>query len=388
MTDIDWHKIKFLESSGNIRPLIKLRLGRVPSSTVAREITVCIQQGRLFYEAAAKAPLEIRPLQLFYGMVGFAKALILARDSRSLTTLKHSHGITDISDEKCKLSDLKIKIGSSGTFQEFNDTVSDLNRICYFGKSHSPCAQYLPTAKSNQINGVEISLKETLSRIPDLEDLFKSTFNEYPNTEIIDLNFRAEDNDRCEIRIDDPQIFKNREELIEIVNRWRHRFPFLKQWQIHSATHCWGNSIIEFENIIPQENEFSPELFTAENFSFSRPSRDGARVDFKSILAPLAGGYSHPPRAISPFNGLILSEFSLHYLALFLLSSLVRYRPQTWGHSISRSVTAELPADDEILALLEKFMGLNQTLIPQLVSAALNPREDKYAQQADQADGK
>jgi len=379
MADIDWYKIKFLESSSNLKPLIKSRLGRTPSTTVAREIGVCIQQGRLFYEAAKTAPLEIRPLQLFYGMVGFAKALVLARNPRSLSSLTHSHGLTDISAEKSLLCDLRIKIGKAGTFQEFNDTVSNLNRVCFFGKSNSPSSVYIPTAKSNEMIGIELTLKEILSMVPGLEELYRSTFKEHANNEIIGLNYWEEDDGRCDIRIDDRQIFRDKEDLIEIVRRWRQRFPFLRQWRVISASHCWGYSIIELENVIPSENEFSDLLLAEEYGSFSRKKSDAIRVDFKNILDPLAGGYSSSTRAISPINDIFISEFSLHYVALYLLSSLVRYRPQSWGHAISRSASTELPADDKILALLEQFMEINQTAIPQLISTAVNPCEDKHA---------
>ena len=379
MSNVDWYKIKFLESGGNLKPLIKSRVGRSPSTTVAGEIAVCIQQGRLFYEAAKTAPLEIRPLQLFYGMIGFAKALVLAQNLRSLCSLAHSHGITDISADKSLICDLRIKIGNTGTFQEFNDTMSKLNRVCYFGKSNSPTSVYLPTAKSSQMVGLEISLKQLLSMIPGLEELYKNTFQEYANTEIIGLNYWEENGGRSEIRIDDPQIFKNREDLVEIVNRWRERFPFLRQWRVYSASHCWGNSIIELDNVKPSENEFSDDFLVEGDGTFSCKGSEAIRVDFKTILDPLAGGYSHPIRAISPIKELFVSEFSLHYLALYLLSSLVRYRPQSWGYALSRSSTAELPADDRVLALLEQFMALNEIAIPQLVSTALNPYEDKHA---------
>jgi hypothetical protein len=46
---------------------------------------------------------------------------------------------------------------------------------------------------------------------------------------------------------------------------------------------------------------------------------------------------------------------ALQFLGSFLLSSLVRYRPQIWQNSISQSVTAESPADDRALSLIEKF---------------------------------
>jgi hypothetical protein len=78
-------------------------------------------------------------------------------------------------------------------------------------------------------------------------------------------------------------------------------------------------------------------------------------------------------------SGQYVSEFSLHYMALFLLSSLVRYRPQTWMHAISRSVVADMPADDQSLSLIERFLDINSSEIPDMVVSVLNPHEDRYA---------
>jgi YaaC-like Protein len=87
-------------------------------------------------------------------------------------------------------------------------------------------------------------------------------------------------------------------------------------------------------------------------------------------LAPVAGAGTY---AISPINECYPSEFSLHYMALFLLSSLVRYRPQTWMHAISRSVMRDLPADDQALSLIEQFLDLNMGHIPEMIPTVLNP---------------
>jgi hypothetical protein len=69
----------------------------------------------------------------------------------------------------------------------------------------------------------------------------------------------------------------------------------------------------------------------------------------------------------------------MQYLALFLLSSLMRYRPQTWTHAISRSVVPGVPADDRALSLIERFLDLNQAEIPGVVVQILNPNEDAFA---------
>jgi hypothetical protein len=80
--------------------------------------------------------------------VGFAKALILARRLQGLATLRHSHGLHDISQGDCLLSELRVKIGNKGTFQEFNNAAAELTRICHFQGSASPSAVYVPSAQA------------------------------------------------------------------------------------------------------------------------------------------------------------------------------------------------------------------------------------------------
>src|SRR5258705_9649435 len=123
MAAIDWHKCRFLECAENLKPLIRARVGRTPSSQIVRDIAACLQQGRLLYEAAQNAPIEVRPLQQFYGMAGVAKALILGRRVARLATLRQAHGLSDISPSNCRIADLTVRIRDSGVFQDFNDVV-------------------------------------------------------------------------------------------------------------------------------------------------------------------------------------------------------------------------------------------------------------------------
>jgi hypothetical protein len=317
---------RFLESIDNLKPLIKARTDRTPSTTIAREISSCLQQGRLFYEAAVESPLEIRPLQLFYGMLGFAKALVLARTLRNLSALRHSHGIGDISREDCILAELRLKIDDSGTFQAFNDAVAPLSRVCYFNGSFSPAAEYIASAPSVDMVGVSLSLKEILSRIPTLSDLFRNTFLEEPNCIAFTLDTHG---DHCTLRIADRNLFTDRESLRKIVENWRERFPFLKKWRLHEANPAWGKSLIEFENIEPgRRDEFLQGALPAHGENgYIATTPVGERFVFLKGLAPMGGGYCGGSYAIAPFNTIYFSEFSLHYLALYLLSSLVRYRP-------------------------------------------------------------
>lgn len=70
---MDWYDIKFLESPANLKSVIGESIQRTPSTTIASGISTCLQQGRFFFEAAENSPLEIKPLQVFYGVVIFLK---------------------------------------------------------------------------------------------------------------------------------------------------------------------------------------------------------------------------------------------------------------------------------------------------------------------------
>ncbi|OGQ05899.1 MAG: hypothetical protein A2W61_06225 [Deltaproteobacteria bacterium RIFCSPLOWO2_01_44_7] len=382
----NWYKLKFLESGANLKPLIKTITGREPSTAITREIAVCLQQGRLFYEAAEKAPLEIRPLQLFYGMMNFAKGLVIAKTLKPLSMLPTSHGIRDISAQECRLAALAVKINSEGTFQKFNDVVSAFTRICYFGRSNKPTSTYIPSSSSKELLGFELCLKDIFSRIPGLQDLYRSTFSEDANIYSLVIHFRAEFANYCEVRIDDSELFTNRTTLRLLVEKLRSRIAFLNNWMIESAEQGWGNSIICFGNIDNSsiddldENCFieSSGKFRAKFYPLCNINKP--RIDIAQVFPPMGQGYSNRhPVVIAPLNGQYLSEFSLHYLGLYLLSSLVRYRPHVWGRALSRTMLQDIPADDTLLALIEQFMELSRSTIPEMIVKALNPFEDSYS---------
>jgi len=378
MRDVDWHKCRFLESSENLKPLVQKRFGREPSTSVAREIVACLQQGRLFYEAAARSPLEIRPLQLFYGMVGFSKALIVARHGRSLSTLPQTHGLKDISAHNSRIAELRIKIGNAGTFQDFNDVVAELSHLRYTDSYSKPCTVLLPSAKSSQLCDAELCLREILGRIPGLESLYKMTFAEEAQTAYIGLATAYQDDKSFLICVDDFELFTDRESLKRIVTRWRTKFPFLKQWRLASARHAYNRSDLRFQNTSNVGmDEFSETHLESRNGGFEASAQDGdqnAPFPLKSGLDPLAERGTY---AISPVGGHHICEFSFHYLGLFLLSSLVRYRPQTWMHAISSSVLEQAPADDQALSLIDQFLDLNNSVIPAMAVTVLNPHEDR-----------
>jgi hypothetical protein len=127
----------------------------------------------------------------------------------------------------------------------------------------------------------------------------------------------------------------------------------------------------------PHDREFDPlRFYTSEQgFEPAPTGRTSSAIqwqDISEILTPLGGTYSNLTTAVAPVdNEVYVSDYTLHFLALYLLSSLVRYRPNVWVHAISRSVAENIPADDGLLAIIETFLELNAVEIPQFVAEVL-----------------
>jgi YaaC-like Protein len=383
---MDTSQIRFLESAENIKAVVNLRTGRQLSTGRAREVAVCLQQGRQFFEASATAPLEIRPLVEFYGLVGFAKALVLGTKLTALSTLARSHGLSDVTRPGARLTGLTAVIEARGTFVDFNDAVSPINRLSYIDENTHRARILVPTANSADITGLQISLKEVLARLAPLSKLYQYTFAEPPSSESLDHLYFDRHNNYQSTRIVDPQILDSRAALTTIVRRWRERFPYLNRWTIVEANPAWGASYITLANLERDNgDDLTPEVLPEPepNHFIStlrhNPPAERARIPIDQLFVGIGGGYSGKTSAIAPFSGHYLSEYSLIYIGLFLLSSLVRYRPEMWSHAVSRSSLQDRPVDDQALSLIQAFLDMAQSLIPSLVVKVLNPHEDRDA---------
>jgi hypothetical protein len=120
--------------------------------------------------------LEIKPLLLYYGIVSYAKAVVVARNLRSLSTLSQTHGLADKSRNGSSLADLELEISARGTFQEFNDSIRDLSKITYYAGS-TLNIHVVPTDTADRLIGMRMSLREILARIPWLDNHYADVFS-------------------------------------------------------------------------------------------------------------------------------------------------------------------------------------------------------------------
>ena len=366
----DWTRFSFFESAANVKRIISGRARRAPSTSLAREIAICFQQGRLFYQSAERSPLEIQPLLLFYGTVAFAKGLVMYADSTRLASLPKAHGVRDTSSTTTIIPELTVRVGDNGTFQRFNDVVARLNYLAY-GRDAQNYTLVLPCATSTQMTDVQLTLKEILARVPLTQSLYRSTFAEPPLNEPFMIH---EADGYWQIVVEQDAPSSTRAELSMIVADLRRRFPALGRWRLVQASRAWGRLQLNFRNVDVPPDELHEDVLGEYSARFIVRGHLGSeRRELLDILSPTGGAFGNVhPSLISPHNGLYIAEHSLHYLAMFLLSSLVRYQPQTWVHAITRSETPEAGVTDHVLALLQQLMETHREKMPELVTELLN----------------
>lgn len=112
------NNIEFLESASNLRGAIYKNTGRRLSFKRTNEIIACLQQGRLFFKSARDAELEIQPLLLYYGIVGYSKAIVLSRTDNDINGFKY-HGVGMSKEPPKNIGDSLVLFKGAGTF--FND---------------------------------------------------------------------------------------------------------------------------------------------------------------------------------------------------------------------------------------------------------------------------
>ena len=258
MEIFDWYQNKFLESTANIKSVIKDSVGKELTTEKANGIVVCLQQGRLFFQSANNAPLEIKPLLTFYGMIGFAKGLVLARSAMGIETLKQSHGLSEKSPQNAKLHELSLIINKNGTFPRFNDVISHKGRLKLIGDYSDPYYLGAPFDNSEKLFGKRITLKDILSRLPSLQKEYKSTFREDDN--VLQIKFSAHNiPEVSELQVSyysKPLYDFN--SLRQLVNELRSNYPFLEKWCFDTYMYDPSGSSLHFCNLDKNDSdEFS-----------------------------------------------------------------------------------------------------------------------------------
>jgi hypothetical protein len=342
----------FFESGKNLKRYLASAAGYSPNTSQAGDISACLRQGREFLRLSTGADLMTKPITLYYGMACLAKALALSLGCpRSLASFPSRHGLKVPSGYGAAMVDLKVGVeGKDGLFHRF---VGALEQVAGF-----PVALQLGkvlislagAAEPSNVGDFTATLKDLLLRIVGVEDFLRETFAEAPlNVPVVDTGMRyfgPEDwQPRATLTVRLPA-GTDAKWLLEL-------HPKLKHWRIDGS----DGSGVSFDNLPPTLS--------------GRPSQDdeGPLLQpLDQLLMPLTRGPSDDWRIVGAVNGLTIPEPAIQLAAMFLLSSIARYRPDVW------SVFSSFSPDHESLqvrALLEAVFDRALTSFPLQVLAAL-----------------
>lgn len=371
----DSTELRHLESEVALKQRIYELTGRRPSATQVAYVSSCLLHGRLYWDSAAEAPLETRPLLLYYGAASFAKALVLAKNFCQIGDIASGHGISCSPGHGDKVGTYVAQAKGLGLFQQFNDVVANLNRVHYFKASNSRY-HYSSTSLAAQQTNLSITLQEILSRVPEISKTYELCVGEPARLLHFQFNAPFSEGDTYEIRVDLPESFSGRPGLAAHVKKIRERAPFLSAWRVGEASHAWDKSIVLFHNYAgaqsPAEIDQLVESDDETAYQIGNAVQ-GALEHFDALksLPPLAGGYDGHPSYIETVSGFHLSEYANSLLGLLTLSSLVRYQPHVWTSAIHRRRFGDRAIDDQLLPAIEEFLDQATKAFPKLVTDVL-----------------
>jgi hypothetical protein len=369
-------ELRYLESDAALNVRIEELSGKPPDSQHTSFVSSCLLHGRMFWESAAAAPLETRPLLLYYGAAAYAKALILATTGCNLQDLPRSHGLSCQVGEDELIANFRAFArgrGGRGLFQKFNDVVAGKNRLIYsksFGQNEN---HVIPTAMSSSLTKFDVRLVDCLARIPGLATSFRLCTGNDQNLIPIMIDTSDIWRNQCSITVSISQRLVDRNSLVEIVGKIRARAPFLTRWRVGNASFIYGMTNLTFNNFPPPPDEImnmtgGDGIFRIGYYPEEEP------FDALASLPPLTGGYAGGEQRVAyaePLAGIEVSEFSLIFAALLGLSSLVRYHPHIWTGCVHRRRVGERAVDDTLLPVIEEFLDGAVGRIPDLVVEVL-----------------
>ena len=169
-----WRILSNNESSELVKACFKAKHNRDLNTSKALEICASFTQARGYMESANDAGRSVKPLLLYYGILGLARGLTLFL-SASLreSSLAQAHGLSvsgwgeTLTLAGTSIGDLKIKLNANGTLQQLIKETD--HRAFLRNNSSKPnfIAKYaLPSADT------EVTLADILSRLPEIRSSF------------------------------------------------------------------------------------------------------------------------------------------------------------------------------------------------------------------------
>jgi hypothetical protein len=339
-----WESLSFFESLDLIRRRFKSRHHEDLPANKAREIVAHLTQGREYFRSADGATDLIRPLLLYYGALALTRALVLFLDPDAReATLKKSHGLTikgwetHLAKGLEEVPNLTVSL-EQGTFDQLCEVTENLDRALVFRPPYPNRTSWKRKGSKDIPPGTKITIREVLSRIPELRDLFERTFDDYSDC-LPTFVFCLSETTQTDISI----LATSR--------------PLPEEARIRSSLQLSQNHVLSRAETHPLAGNVPNLTFRVLHQSIddlfariplTRTDREG--VTF--MVSPLP-------------TGVRLSPLSLLFILAYSMSMLVRYFPSQWSALIGKE------KGDFVLPLLKASVLLVEEEFPRLVLVEL-----------------
>lgn len=258
-----------------------------------------ITQAKEYYFSARDASVLTKPTLLYYGASCLVKALIITK--RCYQDDSTGHGIEVHKSNADDLMDFRIK-PVKGTFLQLYQVLENKN--------------------TNLIKSLNFNLEDLLSFIPELKDDFENIFNKKSLAIKVD---RIKDEDG--------------------------------EYLFYEGDYFTDLSINDFFNNIPNFDKcyVYPSFFSNGFSCFKKPM-----ADEDIVLRNIMGEEFLVSSLSSGENSIYLSQISVHFLILYLLSMLSRYYVNLWLGENSSD-------ESRYFYIIEKFLDISERKFPNLV---------------------
>lgn len=304
----------------------------------AEQIAYTLRQAEQYFISARNADISIKPLLIYYGIVGLAKVLIISGDNEyKLQTTNvdeghEQHGLSwKASASNQDEIDVRDSIGLIGEFCHVKEKgLYPLFRSCY-------CEISIP---KNQ----KIEMKQLLSLIGENWKKYRDFFNETPNI------YGARGVSHGGLR----QLRDGKQHAI-----FDDYFHIVHQGAPGAVPQV-------LEGLFPELNS----LYEPTPSRGYASKNDVTSLDSHIVFSKTEGNENFA--LIQPFSDFKLTDFDIYFLLFFILGSLARYRQDKW-----HKITQRLSEKDEFF-LIENLFGIVQLRFPLLILRELEQKNYEF----------
>jgi hypothetical protein len=265
-----------------------------------------LQHGQLYYKQASTAPIELKPILLFYGYVQMLKACILTKDPKYPgNTQVLAHGVTTRKRKKATYRFLEdeVKIQKNGLFSHFLDKM--------FHVKHQ--------------EGEKYQMLTLFQHIADMHRLFLILNNEQ-------MSIKGTLNEQCN-EVNFPS------EILDLYHMTSNRFEqYIESLNVH----------YKGINVSESKNKLIINLAKAPNILYAYPWLFDTKKNIYILKErQTTSHYSLP-------------ELATHFLLLYNLSMICRYEAEWWGDLIHTFDGNDFP-------FISHYLSVAQEKIPRLI---------------------